>query len=151
RRRGVTILQGWGMTETSPSGSRVSSRVPVRSTEDLGHLTTQGVAVPGVEVRLWGPDGREVAWDGVSTGELEVRGPWVASGYLGLLEDEQAESFHEGWLRPGDVAAIDPDGSIRLVDRLKDLVKSGGEWISSIELEAHIMSHPAIREAAVVA
>jgi fatty-acyl-CoA synthase len=101
-----------------------------------------------VEARLIGGDGEEVPWDGKSTGELEVRGPWVIASYY---EDESSpEKFHDGWLRTGDIAAISPNGFVEITDRVKDVIKSGGEWISSVELETALMAHDAVEEAAVI-
>ncbi|TML90721.1 MAG: long-chain fatty acid--CoA ligase [Actinobacteria bacterium] len=150
---GMPILQAWGMTETSPVASvcRVKSTFVDQPDDELADLrATQGLAVPGVDVRISAPDGGdELAWDGVTSGELQVRGPWIAATYY---NDPRAdESFtKDGWLRTGDVAVISPEGYIRLVDRTKDLVKSGGEWISSVELENEIMAHPKVAEAAVI-
>jgi fatty-acyl-CoA synthase len=149
---GLPILQAWGMTETSPLGSvaRVRSTFEDRPDDELADLrASQGVPSPLVEVRIVDPEGEELPWDGDARGELHARGPWVAAGYY---EDERsAESFTEdGWLRTGDVATMSPEGYIRLVDRTKDVVKSGGEWISSVELENEIMAHPKVREAAVI-
>jgi fatty-acyl-CoA synthase len=104
-----------------------------------------------VELRLVSEGGDELPWDGAATGELEARGPWVAAAYLDPDDDVNTRHFDEGWLRTGDIARISPDGVVEIVDRAKDLVKSGGEWISSVELERELMAHPAIREAAVVA
>jgi len=105
-----------------------------------------GYLLAGVEGRLCADDGSEVPWDGVTVGELEVRGPWVATDYWGGA----AEKFHDGWLRTGDMASMEHDGYFKIVDRAKDLVKSGGEWISSVELEGACLAHPSVREAAVV-
>ena len=151
-RLGMPILQAWGMTETSPLGSvaRVRSTLEDGSDEELAHVrSSQGIASPLVEVRIVDPQGEVVDWDGESRGELQARGPWVAAGYYD--DPRSGESFTEdGWLRTGDVATIDRYGYIRLVDRTKDVVKSGGEWISSVELENEIMAHPKVREAAVI-
>ena len=100
----------------------------------------------GLEARIVGEDGQELPWDGTSVGELECRGPWVCTDYWGGAP----EKFHDGWLRTGDMATMERDGYFRIVDRSKDLVKSGGEWISSVELEGAVLAHPAVREAAVV-
>jgi len=149
---GMPILQAWGMTETSPLGSvaRIRSTLEDRAESELAdYRATQGVPAPLVEVRIVAPDGEELPWDGDARGELQARGPWVASGYYN--DDRSSESFTEdGWLRTGDVATITPEGYIRLVDRTKDVVKSGGEWISSVELENEIMAHPKVKEAAVI-
>jgi fatty-acyl-CoA synthase len=152
-RLGMPILQAWGMTETSPLGSvaRVRSTFAGRPEEELADVrATQGVPSPLVEIRILDPMGEELPWDGDARGELQARGPWVAAGYYD--DERSAESFTEdGWLRTGDVATITRDGYIRLVDRTKDVVKSGGEWISSVALENEIMAHPKVREAAVIA
>jgi fatty-acyl-CoA synthase len=140
-RHGVRIVQAWGMTETSPLAS-------VAHGEDWGARTRQGRPLPLVETRIVDDAGKEVAWDGDSTGELEVRGPWIASAYY---RDDDPAKFHDGWLRTGDIASIDAQGSIRLTDRTKDVIKSGGEWISSVELENALMAHASVREAAVIA
>jgi fatty-acyl-CoA synthase len=150
---GLPILQAWGMTETSPLASvcRVRTSIQGRPEEELASVrATQGLIVPGVDVRVVPPETTdELPWDGASSGELQVRGPWIAADYYN--DSRSKESFtSDGWLRTGDVATISPDGYIRLVDRTKDLVKSGGEWISSVELENEIMSHPKVAEAAVI-
>ncbi|MGY1637963.1 long-chain fatty acid--CoA ligase [Geodermatophilus sp. SYSU D00742] len=147
---GVPVYQGWGMTEISPMGT--FARPPASADGDPAarhaYVRTQGRLLPGLEWRLVDDDLRDVPHDGVHRGELLMRGPWVASRYF---RDEHPESFHEGWLRTGDIATIDPGGWLRIVDRSKDLIKSGGEWISSVELEQALLDHPAVREAAVVA
>ncbi len=149
-RHGVVIHQGWGMTETSPVAT--FSDPP----EDRGHderywdeRALQGKPLPWVELRLMGDDGREVAWDGESTGEIQVRGPWIARSYYNDTSGD--EKFEEGWLRTGDIAAIDEQAFVRITDRAKDVIKSGGEWISSVELENELMVHPDVIEAAVIA
>jgi fatty-acyl-CoA synthase len=146
-RHGITLLHAWGMTETGPLGTY--GRPPVVSTgaERMRYRLTQGRLVAPVEARLIGPDGEEMPWDGESVGELEVRGPWVTGSYY---REPDSEAIDEGWLRTGDVGAITPDGYLRLTDRVKDVIKSGGEWISSVELEGHLMAHPDVAEAAVV-
>ncbi|MBI3726105.1 long-chain fatty acid--CoA ligase [bacterium] len=147
---GVPIVQAWGMTETSPLASLCCPLAAhrERGPEALDALrTSQGRVVPGVEIRLVGDDGKEAAWDGRSQGEIQVRGPWIASSYY---KEDAREKFQDGWLRTGDVASIDGDGYMRIADRTKDLVKSGGEWISSVALEGLIMSHPSVAEAAVI-
>ena len=150
---GQPILHAWGMTETSPLGSvcRVKSTLVDRSEKELADVrSSQGIVAPLVECRIVEPGtADELPWDGEARGELQVAGPHVAAGYY--RDDRSSDSFTEdGWLRTGDVATISKDGYIRLVDRTKDLVKSGGEWISSVELENEIMAHPAVREAAVI-
>ena len=149
-RHGVHICQGWGMTETSPVATFCDPA------EDRGHderywdeRALQGKPLPWVELRLTGDDGQEVAWDGRSTGEIQVRGPWVASGYYN--DPSGDDKFESGWLRTGDIAAIDEHAFVRITDRAKDVIKSGGEWISSVELESELMSHPDVIEAAVIA
>jgi fatty-acyl-CoA synthase len=150
---GVPILQAWGMTETSPIGSVCFERNEVRDADDDTRAeirATAGIAAPGVELRIVDAvTGETQPWDGESTGELEARGPWVARQYY--RTDEPGEQFSpDGWLRTGDVASISALGYVRLVDRTKDLVKSGGEWISSVAIENVIMSHPKVAEAAVI-
>jgi fatty-acyl-CoA synthase len=151
---GLPITQAWGMTETSPvaSGGHIKSTLAAVLDDDgkADLRTTVGQPLLGVEARIVEPGATdEQPWDGESSGELQVRGPWIASSYY---EDERSpESFTEdGWLKTGDVATIDPHGYIRLRDRTKDVIKSGGEWISSVELENEIMAHPAVAEAAVI-
>ncbi|MHB1488551.1 MAG: long-chain fatty acid--CoA ligase, partial [Acidimicrobiales bacterium] len=152
-RTGLPLLQAWGMTETHPIASvcHIATSVAGGSEEELADIrSSQGLAVPGVELRITDPDTtNELAWDGQARGELQARGAWVAAAYYD--DPRSPESFtSDGWLRTGDVATITPQGYIRLVDRTKDLVKSGGEWISSVELENEIMAHPAVAEAAVI-
>jgi fatty-acyl-CoA synthase len=148
-RHGVHILQAWGMTETSPLGSVAHPPARMDPDERWRYRSTAGRPAPLVQARLVRGRGEEVPWDGESTGELEVRGPWIARAYY--QDDTSDEKFDEGWLRTGDIAAIDPRGYIMLSDRAKDVIKSGGEWISSVTLENEIMGHPAVREAAVIA
>jgi fatty-acyl-CoA synthase len=154
---GLPILQAWGMTETSPVGalchlkSTLSGDLDEAGRADL--RTSVGQPAVGVEARITrsdpsNPDAR-LPWDGSTAGELQVRGPWIAAGYY--ADPRSADSFTaDGWLRTGDVATIDRHGYIRLVDRAKDVIKSGGEWISSVELENELMAHPQVAEAAVV-
>jgi fatty-acyl-CoA synthase len=153
-RNGVVISQAWGMTETSPVASvgRIKSTLAGLDPEALlGLRLTQGLPSAGVEARIVEPGTTtELPWDDTATGELQVRGPWVARDYYRMEGSADSPSTPDGWLRTGDVAAISAEGYIRLVDRTKDLVKSGGEWISSVELENAIMGHPAVVEAAVV-
>jgi fatty-acyl-CoA synthase len=148
-RHGVHIVQAWGMTEMSPLGT--VARPPGDAGED-DHWTYRdraGRLIPLVEARLVGDDGSEAPWDGESTGELQVRGPWIASAYY---EDPSGDDkFDDGWLRTGDIASIDSRGFVRISDRSKDVIKSGGEWISSVELEGELMAHPDVEEAAVIA
>ncbi|MBL8610363.1 MAG: long-chain fatty acid--CoA ligase [Myxococcales bacterium] len=152
RRHGITVMHAWGMTETSPIGTTAKLR-PIHDDLDdeqkLAVRSSQGYAAPLVETRSRGEDGRVLPWDGKSMGELEVRGPWVAGAYLG---GEGKDRFtDDGWFRTGDVVTIDADGYVRICDRTKDVIKSGGEWISSVELENALMSHAAVLEAAVFA
>jgi fatty-acyl-CoA synthase len=150
---GLPILQAWGMTETSPVASVAITRswledLPEDELADL--RATQGPALLGVELRIVDQaSGEELPWDGESRGELQAAGPWITGTYY---DDERAsESFtSDGWLRTGDVAVISADGYVQIVDRTKDVVKSGGEWISSVELENEIMAHPSVAEAAVI-
>jgi len=152
-RNGVELAQGWGMTETSPLAT-VFNRKPelVEADEDewFRLRALQGVQVPLVDIRIVDDEGRICPWDGEAVGELQARGPYITASYYGDGDDR--EKFTEdGWLRTGDVAAIDPHGFMRIADRTKDLIKSGGEWISSVDLENAIMAHPAVAEAAVIA
>jgi fatty-acyl-CoA synthase len=149
-RHDVGVFQAWGMTETSPVASYS------RPDENAGHddvywemRAKQGKPLPWVQARLVDDDGAEVPWDGESTGELEVRGPWIAARYFN--DDSGEERFHDGWLRTGDIASIDSHAFIQITDRSKDVIKSGGEWISSVELENEMMAHPDVIEAAVIA
>jgi fatty-acyl-CoA synthase len=145
RERGISIAQGWGMTEMSPSGTMS------RESGQGEGASRQGPATALVELRLISEEGSELPWDGESVGELEVRGPHVARAYFEPDDPDAQERWRDGWLRTGDLAKIDPDGMVEIVDRAKDLVKSGGEWISSVELEGHLTSHPDVVEAAVIA
>jgi fatty-acyl-CoA synthase len=142
------------MTETTPIAAVSRPRRRHRDASEGELLDTRlktGTIVPGLEARICDPEtGADLPWDGESVGELECRGPWVASDYWSRNGEIAVEKFHDGWLKTGDVATVDPDGYIRLVDRTKDVVKSGGEWISSVELEGACLAHPAVREAAVV-
>jgi fatty-acyl-CoA synthase len=147
RERGITIAQGWGMTEMSPSGTM--SRETGEG--EGGGASKQGQAMALVELRLSDEEGNELPWDGQAIGELEARGPCIARAYYEPDDPAAQERFHDGWLRTGDLARIDPDGTVEIVDRAKDLVKSGGEWISSVELEDAIVAHPDVRESAVIA
>jgi fatty-acyl-CoA synthase len=149
---GASILHAWGMTEMSPIGtvSRLKSHMlDWPEAERFKVRAKQGTPVPGVEARVVDIDGRELPWDGQSFGELQVRGPWIISGYYN--DPRGADSFQDSWFRTGDVATIDAEGYIQIVDRTKDLVKSGGEWISTVDLENEIMAHPKVLEAAVIA
>ena len=151
-RTGVPITQAWGMTETSPVASLCHVKSYLRDDSDdalAERRATVGLALCGVDFRVIDPaTGEAVPWDGESTGELQVAGPWVCASYY--LDDTPDSFTEDGWLRTGDVAAVDAEGYLRLVDRTKDLVKSGGEWISSVGLENEIMAHPKVAEAAVI-
>jgi fatty-acyl-CoA synthase len=151
RQLGVQLIQGWGMTETGPVAA-LSWLTPdleqLPEEERFRQRARQGRVVPGVSFRMVAEDGAEVPWDSKSMGEIQVKGNWVAATYY---NDPQAdERFADGWLRTGDVAVVDEHGYLQIVDRTKDLVKSGGEWISSVELESALMGHPAVLEAAVI-
>ncbi|HVM09979.1 MAG TPA: long-chain fatty acid--CoA ligase [Acidimicrobiales bacterium] len=146
---GLPILQAWGMTETSPIAS--TGHIKSYLTDDGDTRALQGLPAPLVDIRIVEQDTlNELPWDNESTGELQARGPWIARDYYD--DPTSREKFTEdGWLRTGDVAAITPEGYIRITDRTKDVIKSGGEWISSVELENEIMGHPKVAEAAVIA
>ncbi len=152
KEHGLNIVHAWGMTEMSPLGSvsRLKrSQLDLPEEQRYALRAKQGMPVPGVEIRAMDEDGGVVPWDGKTYGELQVRGPWVTASYY---RDERSDlAFQDGWFRTGDVVTIDSDGFIQIVDRMKDLVKSGGEWISTVDLENAIMSHPKVLEAAVIA
>ena len=148
-RFGATIIQGWGMTETSPLAA--FGLPPARRHEghdDMYYKVKAGRVVGGVEVRVVAEDGTVLPNDGKSVGEFEIRGPWVTGSYY---KDEDPAKFHDGWLRTGDVGTLDGQGYMTISDRTKDVIKSGGEWISSVELENAVMAHPDVFEAAVIA
>jgi len=149
-RFGVRIIQGWGMTETSPLAAlgHPPRGVEPGTPEDLDWRAVTGRVLPGIELRIVADDGAVLAWDGESVGEIQVRGPWVTASYYG---DPSPEKFDHGWLRTGDIASVTHNGYIRITDRAKDVIKSGGEWISSVELEGQLMAHPDVAEAAVIA
>jgi fatty-acyl-CoA synthase len=146
-RYGVTILQLWGMTETSPLGTIASVPAGIEGEETWRYRVRTGRPVAGIELRVVDDRGAPLPWNGESVGEIEVRGPWVTGSYYGV---DAPEKFHEGWLRTGDVGFIDERGYVQITDRAKDVIKSGGEWISSVELENTIISHPEVAEAAVI-
>jgi fatty-acyl-CoA synthase len=148
-RHGVRIFQAWGMTETSPLATVCRPPEDAEGEDQWDMRAMQGRPVPWVELRLIGDDGDEVPWDGSSTGEIEVRGPWVAARYYN--DPSGDDKFESGWLRTGDIASVDERGFMQISDRSKDVIKSGGEWISSVELENEVMSHPDVVEAAVIA
>jgi fatty-acyl-CoA synthase len=146
---GVRIIQGWGMTETSPVGglAQPPADVELGTAEELDYRMKSGRLLAGVQMRIVDDVGQEVARDGVSTGEIEVRGPWITAGYF---RDPTPEKFHDGWLRTGDIGTMDDRGFFQISDRLKDVIKSGGEWISSVELENLLAANPDVVEAAVI-
>jgi fatty-acyl-CoA synthase len=152
QRHGVEISHLWGMTEMNPMGTIARVRASLGPLDDEAKTNvrlTQGFAVPFVETRHVDDEGKVLPWDGETMGELEVRGPYVASSYLG---DEGLDKFtRDGWFKTGDIVTIDAYGHVKITDRAKDVVKSGGEWISSVALENALMGHPAIAEAAVFA
>ncbi|MEU6222121.1 long-chain fatty acid--CoA ligase [Streptomyces sp. NPDC047042] len=153
---GMRVCHAWGMTETSPLGTIARPPASAIGTEqEFAYRLTQGRFPASVEARLSGPAGERLPWDGESAGELEVRGPWIAGSYYNGADGEPlrpADKFSEdGWLKTGDVGTISPDGFLTLTDRAKDVIKSGGEWISSVDLENALMAHPDVLEAAVVA
>ena len=144
---GVHIVQAWGMTETSPLAAVAHVPAGTPAGEQWQWRAKAGRIAAGVSLRIVGDDGAVLPWDGASVGEIQVRGPWVTGSYY--LDDDPTR-FSDGWLRTGDVASVQPNGFIQITDRSKDVIKSGGEWISSVELENHLMGHPAVLEAAVV-
>ena len=148
-RYGLRIVQGWGMTEMSPVGGIALPPAGVEegTPEDLDWRMRSGRVLHGVEMRIIGKDGEVLPRDGVSEGEIEVRGPWVTGSYH---HDPAPEKFHDGWLRTGDVGTLDDRGFFLISDRIKDVIKSGGEWISSVDLENQLMAHPAVQEAVVI-
>jgi fatty-acyl-CoA synthase len=153
QRHGLNVVHGWGMTETSPVASTAALPGPLAEADEetqFDYIAMQGIPLPFVELRVRDFDGREVPWDGESMGELEIRGPWVAAGYYDT--PEQADRWTDDrWFKTGDIVSMHPKGFIMIKDRSKDVIKSGGEWISTVELENALMAHPAIAEAAVIA
>jgi fatty-acyl-CoA synthase len=153
KRHGLHVLHAWGMTEMTPVGtvSRLKpSQRALPEAERFRLRSQQGLAVPLVEMRAMNENGEPVAWDGKAMGELHVRGPWIAKSYF--QNPQEADKFTaDGWFRTGDIVTVDPEGSMRITDRSKDLIKSGGEWISSVDLENALMGHPGVKEAAVIA
>jgi fatty-acyl-CoA synthase len=151
-RHGITVICSWGMTETTPVGT-ISNMRPYMDGWNRDKQYAQRVkpGIPGafLEARIIGPHGTEAPHDGCSVGEIEVRGPWVAASYYNMAEEDRKWS-PDGWLRTGDMGHIDEHGYMKLVDRSKDLIKSGGEWISSLDLENALMGHPAVKEAAII-
>ena len=147
-RHGVRIVQAWGMTETSPLAAVAHPPKTATSQDEWAWRSKTGRISAGIELRIVGDDGTPLPWDGEAVGEIQVRGPWITGSYH---RDPDPDRFHDGWLRTGDVATVDPSGFVQITDRSKDVIKSGGEWISSVELENTLMGHPAVFEAAVVA
>jgi fatty-acyl-CoA synthase len=148
-RYGVEVIHAWGMTEMSPLGSIARAPAGLEGPAAWAYRYTQGRVPASVEARIVGPLGEVMAADGKEVGELEVRGPWITAEYLGK-DGPDPEKFHDGWLRTGDVGTLSADGYLTLTDRAKDVIKSGGEWISSVDLENALMGHPAVLEACVV-
>jgi fatty-acyl-CoA synthase len=152
-KHGIWILQGWGMTETSPVCTISYPKAELRDAtmdERYSRAAMAGIPVPLVDLRIRNDEGQDQAWDGQHVGELQVRGPFITGSYhhVPVSEDKFTD---DGWLRTGDVASVDSMGFVRITDRTKDLIKSGGEWISSVDLENALMAHPGIAEAAVIA
>ncbi len=149
--KGIRLIQGWGMTETNPIASTSVLKPHMEDWElqdQLDRLETAGIPVAGLEIKIVDEDDNELPHDGEAFGELLIRGPWIAAEYY--KDDRTAQSFVDGWLRTGDVCKITPEGYIKITDRAKDVIKSGGEWISSLDLENELMAHPGVAEATVV-
>jgi fatty-acyl-CoA synthase len=149
QRYGVRIIQGWGMTETSPVGGMAHppADVEIGTAEEIPWRMKSGRVIAGLEMRIVDEAGAELPWDGVAVGEIEVRGPWITAAYH---RDPAPEKFDDGWLRTGDIGTIDERGFFQITDRAKDVIKSGGEWISSVELENLLAGNPDVLEAAVI-
>jgi 3-(methylthio)propionyl---CoA ligase len=148
---GVTVLHAWGMTEMSPLGTVCNLKLKHLAGDPEAQLAVQlkqGRAVFGVEMKIIDPEGKELPWDGQATGDLLVKGPWITSGYF---KGEGGDVLVDGWFPTGDVASIDADGFMQITDRSKDVIKSGGEWISSIDIENIAMAHPSVAMAACIA
>jgi fatty-acyl-CoA synthase len=143
----IEILQGWGMTEMSPLGTVSIPPAGVTGEEANDYRAKTGRLVAGVDMRIVDTDGNEQPWDGEAMGEIQVRGPWITASYHGV---DTPDKFDDGWLRTGDVGVIEPNGFVQLVDRTKDVIKSGGEWISSVDLENALMGHEDVAECAVI-
>jgi fatty-acyl-CoA synthase len=144
---GIELIQAWGMTETSPIGTVALPPKGTPKDQEMKYRSTTGRTVPGVELRIVDDAGATLPADGESVGEIEVRGPWITSSYYGA---DVPEKFHDGWLRTGDVGYLDRRGFVQITDRSKDVIKSGGEWISSVELETLLVGHPSVADAAVI-
>jgi fatty-acyl-CoA synthase len=149
RTYGVRIIQAWGMTETSPLAAvaHPPAIVEMGAPEEMDWRARTGRIVSGVELRIVDDQGQDLPWDGEAVGEIEVRGPWITGAYY---RDPSPEKFDDGWLRTGDVGSVSPEGYVQITDRAKDVIKSGGEWISSVELENLLMAHPDVMEASVI-
>jgi fatty-acyl-CoA synthase len=151
KERGIRVVQGWGMTETNPVASTAVLKPYMEDwdlEDQLDRLETAGIPISGLQVKIVDELGEELPHDGEAFGELLIRGPWIAAEYY--KDDRSPLSFEDGWLRTGDVCKITPEGYIRITDRSKDVIKSGGEWISSLDVENQLMSHPGVAEATVV-
>ncbi len=152
QRHGLSVVHGWGMTETSPVATVADLPGELRDADEetrFDYVAMQGLPLPFVELRARDVDGRELPWDDETMGELEIRGPWVAASYYDTPEEAHRWT-DDGWFKTGDIVSIHPRGYIRIQDRAKDVIKSGGEWISSCNLENALMGHPAVAEAAVI-
>ncbi len=149
KKYGVRIIQAWGMTETSPLAAvaHPPAGVELGSATEMDWRSRTGRVVGGVELRIVDDQGRAMPWDDEAVGEIEVRGPWITGSYY---RDPSPEKFDDGWLRTGDVGTVSPEGYVQITDRAKDVIKSGGEWISSVELENLLMGHPGVAEASVI-
>ena len=147
QRHDVKIIQAWGMTETSPIAAVAMPPKQASAEDEMNWRSKTGRVIAGVELRITADDGSVLPWDGEAVGEIEVRGPWITASYY---KDDDPQKFHDGWLRTGDVGTVEPNGFVQITDRAKDVIKSGGEWISSVELEGELMAHPSVKEAAVV-
>ena len=151
KERNIRVVQGWGMTETNPVASTALLKPHMEDWalgDQLDRLETAGIPVAGLQVKIVDEVGDPLPHDGEAFGELLIRGPWIAAEYF--KDDRSPQSFEDGWLRTGDVCKITPEGYIRITDRAKDVIKSGGEWISSLDVENELMAHPAVAEATVV-
>ncbi|ULE32156.1 long-chain fatty acid--CoA ligase [Mycobacterium sp. IDR2000157661] len=144
---GIPMVQAWGMTETSPLATVARPASAADERDVWIQRASQGRPICGIELRLRDDDGHTLPWDGVAVGEIQARGPWVTGAYCG---DDDDEKFDDRWLRTGDVGRIDEHGFLTLTDRAKDVIKSGGEWISSVDLENSLIAHPQVLEAAVI-
>lgn len=151
RKYGIRVMLAWGMTEITPIGTVTALKSHLDCLPEdqrFAFLSRHGIPLPGIDIRIVNDEGAEAPWDGVAMGEIQIRGLWVTGGYFNV--PHPYDRFDRGWFRTGDVATIDPEGYIQITDRTKDLIKSGGEWISSVDLENEIMAHPKVAEAAVI-